>query len=185
MRGALRAVSNRQSSSAQKGKQMRRLFRSALLALVAIALLVMIATFSLDAAGKLPYKVYLVHTDSMEQTIRPGSLVLVRESQYHVGQVITFKVNGLIVTHRLIAIHPNGTIVTKGDANRTADPWRATKANIIGGVVRTIPMVGYLWFFIFMTWEGPVSILLAISFFVMLWLLARRPKSASPDSATA
>jgi len=83
---------------------MRRLFRSVILALVAIVLLVMIATFSLDAAGKLPYKVYLVHTDSMEQTIRPGSLVLVREDQYHVGQVITFKVNGLIVTH-LSLIH--------------------------------------------------------------------------------
>ena len=149
-----------------------------------MALLVMIATFSLDASGKLPYKIYLVHTDSMEQTIRPGSLVLVHENQYHVGQVITFKVDGLIITHRLIAIHPNGTILTKGDANPTVDPWRATKADIIGGVVRTIPMVGYLWNFIFMTWEGPVSILLAISFFVMLWLIRRRLKSALPDSAT-
>ena len=160
---------------------MRRLFRSVLLALVAVALLATIALFSLDAAGKLPYRIYLVHTDSMVQTIRPGSLVIVRDNQYHVGQVITFKVNGMIVTHRLIAIHPNGTIVTKGDANPTIDPWSATKADIIGGVVRTIPMVGYVWFFVFMTWEGPVSILLAITFFVLLWLIPRRSKSASPD----
>src|SRR5665213_2625591 len=184
MLDTLRAVTNCQSSSRQKGKQMRRLLKSVLLALVAMALLAMITIFSLDAAGKLPYRIYLVHTDSMVQTIRPGSLVLVRENQYHVGQVITFKVNGLIVTHRLIAIHPNGTIVTKGDANPTVDPWRATKADIIGGVVRTIPMVGYVWFFIFMTWEGPVSILLAIFFFVMLWLIRRSLNSASPDSAT-
>src|SRR5665213_1891053 len=184
MLDTLRAVTNCQSSSRQKGKQMRRLLKSVLLALVAMALLAMITIFSLDAAGKLPYKIYLVHTGSMEQTIRPGSLVLVRENQYHVGQVITFKVDGLIVTHRLIAVHPNGTILTKGDANRTADPWRATKADIIGGVVRTIPGVGYVWNFIFMAWEGPVSILLAMSFFVMLWLILRRLKSAPPEAAT-
>jgi signal peptidase len=181
MLDTLRAVASRQSSSGQKGKQMRRLLRSVLLALVAMALLAMITIFSLDAAGKLPYRLYLVHTDSMVQTIRPGSLVLVHENRYHVGQVITFKVNGLIVTHRLMAIHPNGTIVTKGDANPTVDPWRATKADIIGGVVRTIPTVGYVWFFIFMTWEGPVSILLAITFFVLLWLIPRRRERASPD----
>ena len=160
---------------------MRRLFKSVLLALVAMALLAMITIFSLDAAGKLPYRIYLVHTDSMVQTIRPGSLVLVRENQYHVGQVITFKVNGLIVTHRLIAIHPDGTIVTKGDANRTIDPWSPTKADIIGGVVRTIPVVGYVWFFVFMTWEGPASILLALTFLVLLWVIPRRPKSAARD----
>jgi len=158
-----------------------KLVKRVFLSLLAMVLLLMIATFSLYDAGKLPYRAYLIHTNSMGQTIRPGSIVLVREHQYHVGQVISFRVNKGVVTHRLIAVHSDGTIITKGDANPTIDPWRASKANIIGGVVRTFPMVGYLWFFMFMTWQGPVSILLLLFFSTMLWLISKKSKKVPTD----
>ena len=118
---------------------MIRLLKSVLL----VSVLVVIVTFSLCASGVLPFKSYLIHTGSMGQTITPGSVVLVREHQYHVGQIVTFVADGSIVTHRLMAINSNGIITTKGDANSTVDPWDIPRSKIIGGVVYTIPVIGY------------------------------------------
>ncbi len=57
-----------------------------------------------------------VTTPSMYPTIPPGSeIFVVHRSHYRVGQVIEFKANGLIWAHRLIAVKPNGDMVTKGD----------------------------------------------------------------------
>ena len=102
---------------------------------VAIALLLAISAtaFVLHQAGSLPYRVYVVHTGSMIPTIPPESVVVVREGEYHVGEVISFVEHGNVVSHRLMAIHPNGTITTKGDGNRTADPWHVPVSHIIRG----------------------------------------------------
>lgn len=164
---------------------MLRIFKPALLALVAAVSLALITTLSLFAAGAFPYRVYLIHTGSMGKTIPSGSLVLVREHQYHVGQAVTFIENDATVTHRLTAINADGIITTKGDANPTVDPWRIPKRFIIGGVVRTVPVLGFLWAYIFMTWQGPASILLFIAGMVMLWLIAKESDSVQPELATA
>jgi signal peptidase I len=94
-----------------------KIFKPALFVLVAAISLAVITTLSLYAAGAFPYRVYLIHTGSMGKTIPSGSLVVVREHQYHVGQVVTFVENDATVTHRLIAINADGIITTKGDAN--------------------------------------------------------------------
>jgi signal peptidase len=163
---------------------MLKTFKIAVSTLAVIVILAMVTTFSLFAAGKLPYKLYLIHTPSMGKTIPPGSVVLVREHQYHVGQVISFRVNGLTVTHRLIAINPSGTITTKGDANPTVDPWIATKSDIIGSVVRTSPILGYFWVFLFLNWHGPVSILLFILSLILMWMIYKEPSRAPPVRVT-
>jgi len=164
---------------------MLRLFKRFTLILVSLVILSMVATAGLYATGKLPYKAYLVHTGSMGQTIPPGSVVLVRDHQYRVGQVITFKVGAAIVTHRLIAIKTNGDITTKGDANPTVDPWTANKADIIGGVVRTSPLLGYVYVYLFMGWRGPASILLLAFTIIMAWLLFKELNKAPPKPIIA
>jgi signal peptidase I len=79
----------------------------------------------------------------MSPTISSTSAVVVQKGNYHVGQVVSFKENGVTVTHRLVSIDANGLITTKGDANATTDPWHVPKSQIIGGVVTTVPELGY------------------------------------------
>ena len=66
-----------------------------------------------------------------------------KKGVYHVGQVISFRSPNGIVTHRLIKRTAAGVLVTKGDANKTADPGTTTPAQVIGGVVAAPRMLGY------------------------------------------
>ncbi|HUZ19488.1 MAG TPA: signal peptidase I [Acidimicrobiales bacterium] len=134
--------------------------------------------------GQLPYKVYVVHTGSMTPTIPTRSLVIVREHHFHVGQVVSFHVNGGIVTHRLLAIDKNGTITTKGDANATDDPWHPPVASIIGGVVAAPRYLGY-WLMYARNPFGFASVLLMLLVLWQIWTLpvAGRPRTtAAPAS---
>jgi signal peptidase I len=131
----------------------------------------LVAGFALFASGVLPYKVYVVHTGSMSPTIVPKTAVIVHEHQYHVGQVVTFVENGQTVTHRLVAINADGLTTTKGDANATADPWHVPKSQIIGGVVSTMPEVGY-WLVYLKHPLGLASVVLALAVIWQIWALA-------------
>jgi len=153
--------------------------KTMLLAAVPVLLLVGALLF---LTGQLPYKVYVVHTGSMTPTIPTRSLVIVREHQYHVGEVVSFRVNGEIVTHRLVAINANGTITTKGDANRTDDPWHPPVANIIGGVVAAPRYLGY-WLMYARNPFGFASVLLMLLVLWQIWTLpvaARSGATATP-----
>lgn len=88
---------------------------------------------------KLPYSLRVITTGSMNNA---GSLVVIHNRHYEVGQPVTFKANGEIVTHRLLSVDGYGLATTKGDANRSEDPWHVPTSNIIGGVVVTVPWLG-------------------------------------------
>lgn len=139
--------------------------------IVALVLLASAAAFALYETGGLPYRVYVVHTGSMSPTIPPESAVVVREGRYEAGQVVSFTVHGEVVSHRLMAIHPDGTITTKGDANRTVDPWRVPASNVIGGVVAAPRHLGYLLTYV-KTPQGGASILVAFLCLWQIWALS-------------
>ena len=54
-------------------------------------------------------RIYDVHTGSMTPTIPIKSAVLVEKGSYHVGQVISFRESGAVVTHRFVGLSPDGT----------------------------------------------------------------------------
>jgi signal peptidase len=145
--------------------------------LVAVPLLV-VAAVTVFVSGVLPYKVYVLHTGSMTPTVPSKSAVIVHEHQYHVGQVVTFTEDGQTVTHRLISINAEGLITTKGDANATADPWHPPKSQIIGGVVATMPEVGY-WLVYLKSPLGEASVLLAMLAIWQVWALGWTASSAA------
>ncbi len=156
----------------------RGLERSAVLKLpkpfsvvVALVLSASVVALGLYETGHLPYRVYVVHTGSMYPTIPPESAVVVREDEYEVGQVISFSVHGEVISHRLVAINPDGTTTTKGDANRTADPWHVPVSNIIGGVVAAPRHLGYLLTYV-KTPQGCGSILIALFCLWQIWALS-------------
>ncbi len=143
---------------------MKRLTFSALLLIPMLAL----GVFVLALSGLLPYKVYAVQTGSMSPTIPSTSAVIVKPNVYRVGQPISFYENGRIVTHRLVAIHSDGTIDTKGDANATIDPWHVSTKAIIGEVVASPPHLGY-WLVYLRNPAGLLSILIAVVLCWQVW----------------
>ena len=144
------------------------------LALLVPVLLLACLVFLTTGAGS--YKVYVIHTGSMSPTIPSGSAVVVHEGHYHVGQVITFTEDGLTVTHRLVSISAAGLTTTKGDANKTNDPWHVPKSQIIGGVVLAPRDVGYAITYL----KDPLglgSVLLAALF---IWQISAMMRTEEP-----
>lgn len=96
------------------------------------------------------YRVYDILTGSMSPTIKPGSLVVVKEvspNEIKTNDVITFKsdITNNVTTHRAIKImNNNGNLefVTKGDANNTQDPLPLNEKLLVGKVKFQIPYVG-------------------------------------------
>lgn len=87
---------------------------------------------------------YVVASQSMAPAITAGSLVYVADTgTYEVGDVVTFRRGGHTVTHRVVEVKPDG-YVTKGDANDGPDA-PITRDQIVGEVVLSIPLYGYLF----------------------------------------
>lgn len=111
--------------------------------IVDIAILVY-ALVCLPAAFK--YNPIVVLSGSMEPNYKTGSVIYykqVSEEELKVGDVITFQVNGTLISHRIVSIE-NGLIETKGDANNVPDAMKIQMQNVIGKVANiSIPYLGY------------------------------------------
>jgi signal peptidase len=89
------------------------------------------------------YWLLVVLTGSMKPAINPGDIILVSplHSKPKVGDVVAYVLEGHIVLHRVVRVYPNGTIVTKGDANTAPD--KPVKLSNVKGVLRLrIPYLG-------------------------------------------
>jgi signal peptidase len=95
------------------------------------------------------YKLYTVLSGSMEPVIKTDSIVFVKpENKYNINEIVTFKDSNSYVptTHRIIEIREYKDQVfytTKGDANKSVDLKSLSKRNILGGVLFSVPFVGY------------------------------------------
>ncbi|MDZ5254349.1 signal peptidase I [Clostridium sp. LIBA-8841] len=118
--------------------------------LIAFLLLGFVAKKSNSGVSIGGYRVYDILTGSMSPTIKPGSLVVVKETSPNnikENDVITFKsdITNNITTHRAIKIiNNNGNIefITKGDANNTQDPMPLEGSLLVGKVMFQIPYLG-------------------------------------------
>lgn len=87
---------------------------------------------------------YVVATQSMAPSIPAGSLVyVVGSGEYAVGDVVTFRHDGDLVTHRVVEAEPDH-YVTKGDANDGRDA-PVPHDRIVGEVVFSVPLYGYFF----------------------------------------
>jgi signal peptidase len=163
--------------------QRRFRWRQAAFALAALLALGVIGTAAtLYAQG---YRAYVVHTGSMSPTYRPGSLVVDRpaDGHYHRGQVITFghsEGSDDLVTHRVASVTPRG-IHTKGDANRTADPWTIPTDQVRGTVIARLPYLGFLMVYLRQP-RGVASVATISIAVVLLWGLFFAPEPGTGES---
>jgi len=89
------------------------------------------------------YQVRAMNSGSMSPLIEEGDLIVIfpwREPRP--GTVVTLRVDGVEVTHRLLEIREDGSLRTKGDANQAADDWSANRVEVVGSYAFRIPRVG-------------------------------------------
>lgn len=156
----------------------------------AIALFVLLAV--LPRTGL--YRTATPLSGSMTPTFSPGDLLILRPeplTQLQVGQVITYSIpigDHHLETHRVVRILRHGdhpVVVTKGDANSTADPWTA----VLGGgavwrVDRVIPGVGRALLWLGQPWLRAALLLgtlglLLLSGLSRIWMPTPRPAPVS------
>jgi signal peptidase len=128
------------------------------------------------------YRIYVVHTGSMEPSLVPGDVVIdaAPTGHYRAGEVLTFRHSDLttdVVTHRVVDVTPTGLIHTKGDANDTADVWSIRPDQVRGKVVFKAAGLGYLVVFL----QQPSGIAALATLLVAIALLWQLFFPTEPD----
>ncbi len=90
------------------------------------------------------YHVVAIEGGSMEPTITRGDLIVVTPAPATVlpGMILVMGIDGRVVTHRVVEVKPDGSLVTKGDANNVVDDWGGKPITVYGQYLFTIPMLG-------------------------------------------
>ena len=146
--------------------------------LLVLVLLVAVALVGVKLVGLTPYTVL---SGSMEPHYHVGSVIYVVKvdaADLVKGDAITYVIEGgTVVTHRIVEVLPNygedGSLgfITKGDANNTEDGTPVHERNILGKAVFSIPLLGYLAYFI----QNPPGSFLAIGLCAVIVLLTFLP----------
>jgi len=125
----------------------------ALLVVVLVALIAPFVVYAVPATVGAEAS-YVVLTASMTPAIAPGDVVVVDAvpaRSVAVGDVIVFEARAgdpVPITHRVIGVDrpADGPLAfrTKGDANEDADLRPVTADRLVGRVVVTLPLIGYV-----------------------------------------
>ena len=123
----------------------------------------------------------VVLSGSMEPELSVDDLIIVREApNYNVNDVVVYQNGFELIVHRIISIDGD-TIVTKGDANNTADA-PINESAIKGKVVASIPGIGLVAQIL----KTPMAILfLGALAFVLVELSFRKKKEADSKNLDA
>lgn len=95
------------------------------------------------------YEAYLITTNSMEPELKKDDIIIIKkckEEELKVGDIVTFKRDGEVITHRIVEIDKNDNTgiqyLTKGDNNNVADDEYITFEDIEGLEILRIPYLG-------------------------------------------
>lgn len=125
------------------------------------------------------YQIYVIESASMEPAYPVGSMIVVEKcdfSDVEINDVITFKQSSsnMSKTHRVIDIdEQKSRFTTKGDNNQEEDVQKVYSKALIGKVIYSVAMIGYIYLFID-TLPGMACIILLA---VISILLSINPKS--------
>lgn len=114
---------------------------------IVIVVSILIIASTLKIGG---WSMYAVTSGSMEPKIHTGSIVFdQKQSDYRVNEIITYTLSGKdkTVTHRINEVNDiNGTISyqVKGDANNAPDSESIYMYQVVGRVLFSLPLLGYI-----------------------------------------
>ncbi|MCJ7804256.1 signal peptidase I [Patescibacteria group bacterium] len=93
------------------------------------------------------YKLIWVQSDSMKPVFQHGDLICITKPHYEIkpGMIITFQIKNNIVTHRVVAVNEDGSLVTKGDTNNVNDDWGSYEIKKVAGLYQfKLPYLGWV-----------------------------------------
>ncbi len=122
--------------------------------LATIPLLTLLIILIILISGVFKHTMIAVGSNSMVPTYERGDAIIYEKrdiKNIKVGEIIAFRKDGRIITHRIISMKNSNnkyTIKTKGDANRTPDAFIVEDKEILGVVKFRIKYIGFptLWF---------------------------------------
>lgn len=98
--------------------------------------------FGVKAPSVLGISNAVVASGSMSGTLEVNDMIIIQRKQnYSSGDVITFKSQDHLVTHRIFGITDEG-FTTKGDANNAVDAELVSREATVGKVILVIPKIG-------------------------------------------
>lgn len=150
-------------------------------AVVSAAVALVCALGMLHVAGA---PVFAVVSNSMAPTMQRGDLVVVEpHAAAQIGDVVTFRKYGQVVTHRISdAAKQRDAFETRGDANPGNDPWTVSRSEMVGTVQSVVHRAGWP-----LLWLGnprqriAVYVLLLLTLWSLWWSLHRTLEVPVPE----
>ena len=156
------------------------IIRNIIIAILCIILLIntFIIVKSILYPNKVPgifgYKPFIVLSNSMENEIKAGDLVIVKEvdsSTLKEKDIIAFRdKDNTVTTHRIVEkvkYDKDDCFTTKGDNNNTNDNGPICSKDIEGKLIKVIPVLGHIILFI----QQPYGIAIMILALIIVSLL--------------
>lgn len=117
---------------------------------VAVAYLTSVGALLAYAAAPMLFgwSTYVVESESMAPAIRAGDALVstpAASGDLERGQVVVIDdpaVDGRLLSHRIVTINPDGSLITRGDANGQADSTPVTPGRVLGVGRLRVPFVG-------------------------------------------
>lgn len=143
-----------EENNSDNSKNIRIIFFNIIFAvLMLIIIYLLFITARANIRGNDPslfgYRFYHVDSGSMSPTIPVGSLIIVKETSpvgIKIKDIITYKgPDKTLVTHRVMEISKDGgSFITRGDANKSDDPFPIKGDKVVGRVILNIHYLGYV-----------------------------------------
>ncbi len=129
---------------------------------------------------------YVIVSGSMEPTMSLGDIAIVKKirdiGQVGLNDIIAFTLGDKVIVHRIVAVKKESNVpvfITKGDANKDADPWVVKPNEIIGKVIYIVPKLGIPLIYALMYLNNPFTILGIAGIVVLLYTYIPRIRSYS------
>ena len=152
---------------------------------ITLVSVVILATQTLINKNKIPsimgVEVLQVVSESMKGTLNINDVIIAKKvdvKSLNVGDIIVFKKDGAVITHRITNIvkrYDKLEFETKGDANNTPDKGTVKEENIEGKYICTIKYIGNILKFI----KTPIGLTLVVTIpiITMLFVIMKERKA--------
>ncbi|HYL41359.1 MAG TPA: signal peptidase I [Candidatus Binatus sp.] len=152
---------------------------------MAISAVVLFATGGI--LGNPWFRFVTIEGGSMQPAISRGDLIVVVPAPATIkpGMIVVLAVDGGLVTHRVVGLNSDGTLVTRGDANGVNDAWGARQVRVVGLYAATVPWLGQILTIDPSSATFADGVAAAMHITVGPWLPVAAPAGAAPAQATA
>jgi signal peptidase I len=143
-----------------------------------ISILILLTTYLLliGLAYKLKVIPMVVTSNSMSPEFQYGDLLLaVGQEHYAINDIISFKINDSLVTHRIVDKQDSNLFKTQGDSNQLSDSILIKPEQIVGKIRYIFPKLGFV-ILIIQTQQAKLTIIGLMIIYLMIKTLNKMKK---------